>query len=93
MPLHKENFQNFHKRKPQVYRALICMARQYRRRHGLKKIGIATFWEDLRHGYIMSSGDGDFKLDNTHRAYYARLIMAQEPDLAGIFRLREQVEG
>lgn len=37
----------------------------------------------------MSTSDPDFKLNNSYRAYYARLIMAQEPDLAGLFALRK----
>ena len=34
------------------------------------------------------TGAEPFKLSNNHRAYYARLIHSQEPDLNGFFRIR-----
>jgi hypothetical protein len=36
----------------------------------------------------LATTDADFKIDNSHRAFYSRLIMAQERDLAGLFDLR-----
>jgi len=31
----------------------------------------------------------EYKLCNDYTAHYARLMMAREPDLEGVFRLRE----
>ena len=36
----------------------------------------------------MQTTDPEYKINNNFTAFYARLIMAQEPDLAGIFDLR-----
>jgi hypothetical protein len=35
----------------------------------------------------MATGDPDYKLNNNHRAFYARKLL-MEPDLDGVFELR-----
>jgi hypothetical protein len=37
---------------------------------------------------MTTAGDDEFKVNNDYAAYYARLIMWQEPDLGGFFQLR-----
>jgi len=83
-------FNEFHLANPHVYRTLVFQCRQYRRRRPGQKIGIATLWENLRWDYLMSTEHEDFKLNNNFRAHYARLIMALNADLDGMFELREQ---
>ena len=39
-----------------------------------------------------SSPAGAFKLNNNFTAHYARLLMAQEPDLEGFFETRESYD-
>ena len=34
--------------------------------------------------------NGEFKLNNNYRAFYARAFMKKYPEYAGFFRLREQ---
>jgi hypothetical protein len=57
---------------------------------GWKHFGIAAIWEAMRYDAAVLVGpslDG-FKLNNNHRAYLAREIMAAEPRLAGFFETR-----
>lgn len=84
------DFVNFHADNPDVYAELVALARTWRTR-GYAKLGIATVFEVLRWNRYMDGKDKHgFKLNNNYRALYARLIMEQEPDLAGMFELRER---
>jgi hypothetical protein len=57
-------------------------------RTGRHKLGIKTLYERARWEIALATTDADFKLNNNFTAWYSRLIMAQEPDLAGLFDLR-----
>ena len=81
-------FQAFHAENPHVYRSLVELARAAKEK-GAAEIGIGMLWEVLRWRLFFETTDANFKLNNNHRSRYARLIMAQEPDLAGIFEVRE----
>jgi len=84
-----EQFAAFHAQNAHVYRALVRMARDLHRK-GVQRWGIANLVEKLRFDYaVMTDGD-EFRLNNNYRAFYARLIMDQEPDLAGFFEVRTQ---
>lgn len=82
-------FNEFHAEHPEVYRQLVRLAREWRS-HGHAKLGIATLFEKLRwewHVSGLEDKDG-FKLNNNYRALYARKIMADNPDLDGLFEIR-----
>ena len=80
---------DFHKKNPHVYKTLVIRCKQWRNRHPKKKIGIRMLWEAMRWDILMQTdAPDDFKLNNNHTSYYARLIMNNEPDLAGIFDIR-----
>jgi hypothetical protein len=81
-------FQAFHAQNPHVYRALVELARAAKER-GAAEVGIGMLWEVLRWRLFFETSDGNFKLNNNHRSRYARLIMAQEQDLVGLFETRE----
>lgn len=81
-------FEQFHAENPHVYATLVRLARQWRGRTGKEKMAIASLFEVARWEVSMLTGDPDYKLCNNHRAFYARLIMLQEPDLAGAFNLK-----
>jgi hypothetical protein len=83
-----ERFEKFHTDNPRVYATLVMLARQWIDRTGHSKLGVATLYERARWDIAISTNDPNFKLNNDHRAFYARLIMLQEPDLAGLFKLR-----
>ena len=87
---HEAQFLLFHAENPHVYHNLVRMARMYRDSKRTTKFGIATLWEVLRWDYSFSTAHEGFKLNNNHKAFYARMIMDRNPDLAGMFELREQ---
>lgn len=84
----EEMFWLFHDANPHVYRALCRKCREARAR-GVKRLGINMLIESLRWDYTLHTGGDDFKINNNNAPYYARLIMHNEPDLAGIFETRK----
>ncbi len=80
----------FHKDNPEVYRKLVALARDLKAR-GHETVGIGMLFEVIRWQTAMQTTDmnSEFKLNNSYRSRYARAIMALEPDLDGIFNLRE----
>lgn len=82
-------FRAFHHDHPEVYRELAVLARAWKTA-GHKKLGIATLFEVLRWNAHLEGRDVDgFKLNNNYRSRYARLLMANERDLDGLFDTRE----
>jgi hypothetical protein len=80
-------FLEFHEDNPAVYDGLVSLAREAKQR-GRTRVGIKMLWEVLRwHTFIQTTGE-DFKLSNSLHSRYARLIMATNPDLEGMFELR-----
>lgn len=80
----------FHKDNPQVYTELVMLARDLKAR-GHETVGIGMLFEVVRWTRFTQTNDknSDFKLNNNYRSRYARAIMDLEPDLEGIFNLRE----
>lgn len=83
-----EQFEQFHAENPRVYRVLVQIAREWRKRTGRTRLGIGALYERARWEIAITTSDPSFKLNNDYRAFYARLIMARETDLAGMFNLR-----
>lgn len=90
-PTPAEKFEQFHHDNPAVYQALCDLARQWINSTGRRKIGIGALVERVRWDIAIATSDPDFKINNNHRPFYARLIMAQEPDLADVFDLRTSI--
>lgn len=85
----EDAFWSFHTENPHVYELLVRLAREWRRTVG-DKLGIKALFERARwESRIVTRGE-EYSLNNNYTAFYARLIMAQERDLKGIFNLREQ---
>lgn len=83
-----ERFQAFHASNPDVYRRLTVMARDLLAR-GRSGVGIGMLWETLRYEQAMTTSGQPYKLNNSYRSRYSRMIMEQEPDLRGFFTTRE----
>lgn len=83
-----ERFEAFHAANPRVYHVLLRLAREWTTRTGLHKLGIKTLYERARWEIAIATSDPHYKLNNNHTAWYARLLMAENPDLAGMFDLR-----
>lgn len=81
----------FHHANPDVYVALVKLARQWKAA-GHDRCSIAMLFEVLRFdvGLKTASTDG-LKLNNSFRSRYARIIQANEPDLKGLFETRSLV--
>ncbi len=78
----------FHRANPEVYARLVALARQWRAQHPGKKVGIGMLFEVLRWEAALET-TGRFKLNNSTRSFYARLIMTEERDLRGVFVTRK----
>lgn len=85
----QERFEAFHAAHPEVYRELVVLARRARAA-GRARIGIGMLWEVLRWERTLAGvEDGMWKLNNSFRSRYARLIGQREPDLVDVFETRE----
>ena len=83
-----ERFSEFHANNPGVYDELVALARRARAR-GHRRLGIELCFGALRwNRMVETTGENGFKLNDHFTSRYARLIMAQEPDLAGFFETR-----
>jgi len=83
-----DRFERFHSNNPHVYRNLVQLARQFREKRPDAIIGIQMLFEVLRWNYwINVDSDEQFKFPNAFAAGYSRLIMKNESDLEGIFKL------
>lgn len=81
---------DFHREHPEVYDALVKLARRALRR-GQKRLGIGMLWEVMRWRSMLGADvpeEDEYVLNNNHRAYYARYIMETCPDMEGIFLTR-----
>lgn len=81
-------FLRFHEENPEVYEALVRMARRIKA-SGQSSYSISGIYEVARYDRFISTTGKPFKLSNSYRSRYARLIMETEADLAGFFVLRE----
>lgn len=85
------SFNEFHRRNPHVYRELRLLALHYVRR-GRKRLSIKGLYEILRLRFVHTEGGGSFALNNNYTAGYARLLMENNLELAGVFVTRERVK-
>lgn len=84
-----QHFRDFHDDNPQVYTELVTMARQMKAR-GYTCIGVELLVAAYRWNRMLrTEADAyNFKINNNFTSRYARLIMDQEEDLAGFFKIR-----
>jgi hypothetical protein len=81
-------FIKFHEDNPFVYQRLKDLAYEWKNA-GHDKIGIAMLYEVMRWTAGLKNKDIDgFTLNNNYKAYYARMIMFNEPELRGMFEVR-----
>jgi hypothetical protein len=76
---------------PRVYDIIVRLARQAKRA-GHTKCGMSMLFEVVRWEVFITThdpSDPGFKINNNYRAWFARFVMACEPDLDGFFDVRE----
>jgi hypothetical protein len=92
-PTPSEAFEKFHNDNPHFYDALVELARRYITRTGRGIVGMQRLIEVARFDMdLTTQSDDEFKVNNNHAAFYSRLIMLQEPDLAGTIPTRRSPE-
>lgn len=84
-----ERFASFHKLNPHVFAAIVDLALRAKNA-GRKQYGIAGLFEIMRWNYTLETHGDDFKLNNDYKALYARKVMAEVPELAGFFKVRDR---
>jgi hypothetical protein len=82
--------EDFSDRNPDVMAELVELSHRWRNARPGKHWGIAAAFEILRWQRAMRTDDhnGDFKLNQNYRAWFARQIMHDHPDFTDIFRTR-----
>lgn len=80
-------FEQYHRDNPHLYRALEQMARQLHDL-GRKRVGIELLFAELRWRSLISTTGDDYKLNNSYRSRYARLLLREHPEWEGLFELR-----
>jgi len=92
-PSIQERFETFHHANPQIYAKLLEFALQMKRSGRREHYGVKALFERLRWHYDFEAqrtpGAGAFKINNDFTAYYARLLMENEPELRGFFQTRK----
>jgi len=83
-------FEAFNDLNPWVYDTVVRLTRELVS-NGHRKVGMRMLCEVVRWEYMRFTTDPscEFKINNDYSPRYARLIMAQEPDLADVYELRE----
>jgi hypothetical protein len=84
----EESFKRFHAANPHVYEALKAVA-LWCVRHK-KRMGIKAIYERVRWEYSIATSGSPYKLNNNFSAHYSRLLMKNEPELAGFFETRRR---
>jgi sugar/nucleoside kinase (ribokinase family) len=84
----QRRFTDYHAENPQVYEALRRFALEARRA-GRPRLSINMLFERVRWQTTVEGKGDSFKLNNSHRAFYSRLLMEQEPELRGFFETRK----
>lgn len=83
-----ERFAEYHEAHPEVYELFKRFALQLwdagRRRTGAKMIAERIRWEKA-----LVTSPGEFKLNNSFVSRFARMLLAERPDLDGFFEFRK----
>ena len=86
-------FAAFHRDNPQVYDELAELARPLYDR-GQPRIGIGMLYEVARYSHMLrTEGRDGFKLNNNHRALYARLFVHNNPEYDDVIERRTTHDG
>jgi hypothetical protein len=85
----RERFDAFHHANPWVADALEAMAIQAVR-DGCRRIGMKHFVEVLRFKHRYVNKVDDWRFNNNHTSYYARLIVERRPELRPYIEIRHQ---
>lgn len=85
-----EAFKKFHSENLNVYRELVTLAHEIKAK-GYRRYSLQTIYEVVRWKGSLKTNDEEFKLNNNHRPFYARLIMKREVGLKNFFETRRAI--
>lgn len=87
----REKFEAYHKANRWVYHALVMLTEDWIEQ-GNRHCSVDMLCHVLRFQYSRQTvgGVGRFKINNNNTAFYARKLIDEHPEWAGIFTLREQ---
>lgn len=90
----REEWSRFHNAHPEVW-ALFQRFTFDRINRGFAHYGVGAIMERVRWETAIGADldEEEFKINNNHRAFYARFFMGYYPEHAGFFRVREQTSG
>lgn len=83
-----EAFRAFHTANPHVYAEIERRALALHRVHAVR-VGIGAIVEAMRYDFALKTKGGEFKVNNNFRSRYARLLVADHPELRDVVELRE----
>lgn len=81
-------FELFHANNPKVFDLYVRFAQEAKSK-GYKRFGIASITERVRWEIDINTVGDKFKINNNHRAFYARKLNAM-PEFIDFFKTREQ---
>lgn len=82
-----QDFEKYHQDNPGVYAQIVRDAREWKRTVG-QRVGMSVFIGRVRWTGRVENEGADFRINDHYGPYYARLVMAQERDLFGLFDMR-----
>lgn len=86
----EEKFNKFDNENPKVYEMFVHFACELISA-GYKKLSASLITERIRWEVKLATvSDDQFKINNNHRAFYARKFMLDFPEYNEYFRIREQ---
>lgn len=88
----EHDFKAYHAEHPDVYTNLELGALRWFEANPNGRIGIAKLVENLRYSKAVVVDDELFKLNNNHRALYARLLIHYHPKLSAAIETRGRRE-
>jgi len=85
----ERDFLEFHNDNPAIYEKFAELCFFLYTQIGIRKTGVALVWERMRWDFVLETRSTDgFKLNNNHKAYYARMFMDSHPMFKGFFNIR-----
>lgn len=85
----QERFEQFHTANPHIYDMLVELSRKMKAKKNMRQWSVYAAYELVRYQWNPQTRTfDDYKLPNEFRPLYSRLIMQQESDLDGFFRIK-----
>jgi hypothetical protein len=86
---HPERFMHYLPQNMHIYVVVERYAFQLRNKGKRDVYAIQAIVQRLRWDSYFAEVDSQYKINNFHSAFIARLVMAANPELEGLFRIRE----